>query len=266
MTETRSAVLWWASGGATSRKRGSAYYSDGSRPGIEHRSLRLLGAGQQAHDGALWCSNRKSGRRGVASTTAGPNRARTSEVRVACEPIPVDVLHRLLVLDRETGFLTWRPRSAEMFPSPHAAARWNGAWAGKRAFNVPHSKGYLKGTLFGRSHRSHRVVWALVHGSWPKADVDHINGVKTDNRPQNLRLVTAAENAKNRRLRPHNTSGVNGVRRDPKSGGWLAYIGLGGVTVHLGSFDTLGAAAAARRSADIKYGFHENHGKPIDCR
>jgi len=44
--------------------------------------------------------------------------------------------------------------------------------------------------------KAHRIAWVLHYGGWPDNVIDHINGIKTDNRIENLRDVTQAENAK----------------------------------------------------------------------
>ena len=43
----------------------------------------------------------------------------------------------------------------------------------------------------------HCMAWALVYGRFPR-QIDHLNGIKTDNRLANLREVTTSENDQNR--------------------------------------------------------------------
>jgi hypothetical protein len=63
------------------------------------------------------------------------------------------------------------------------------------------SKGYVSIVFNCRQHKAHRMAWALHYGEHPKLEVDHINRVKTDNRIDNLRLVSRTENNKNRKFK-----------------------------------------------------------------
>lgn len=172
---------------------------------------------------------------------------------------------QLLKYDPETGKLFWLPRPAEMFATGHqnsaaSAARWNGRYAGKEAFTAKLVGGYSIGRMFDRPFSAHRVCWMLTHREWPKGQIDHINGVRDDNRLLNLRIVTHSGNARNQKRRSDNTSGVTGVSRYPNDE-WQAVIKHNGKIVWLGHFPNFNDAVAARKVAEKKYGYHENHGR-----
>lgn len=120
--------------------------------------------------------------------------------------------------------------------------------------------GYRRVRVGGRQYQVHRVIWLLVYGKWPKNQIDHISHVRDDNRISNLREATNQENHRNTPIRADNTSGIIGVYWVDKSNKWGARICVDGKNVHLGSFDNISDASCARKSAEIKYGFHVNHG------
>lgn len=109
----------------------------------------------------------------------------------------------------------------------------------------------------------HRVVYALVHGSWPEQFIDHENGDTLDNRIENLRDVSNRENTLNRKLHKSNTSGTSGVNWNNTVNKWAASIKVNYKNIHLGVFTYIEDAIAARKDAEIKHGFHVNHGKPL---
>lgn len=135
-----------------------------------------------------------------------------------------------------------------------------GAAAGARS-GSPDGKGYLTVLVDGRRYKAHRVVWLMHFGSFPRGDVDHINGVRSDNRIENLRTVDHVENMRNQKLRSTNTSGVTGVTWNKKQKKWRAKITVNYRTISLGAFDALADAEKARLAAEDLYGFHENHGR-----
>jgi hypothetical protein len=106
-------------------------------------------------------------------------------------------------------------------------------------FLVP-PKNYRRVLVDGRQWLEHRLAWLYMNGSWPCGQIDHINGVKTDNRIANLRDVTAATNMENmRRPMSHNkSSGILGVTWAKNEKKWKAQISVGGTTRHLGYSDT----------------------------
>lgn len=182
--------------------------------------------------------------------------------------ISIDHLRVLIHLDADTGVLTWKRRDESYFNgsggryTPERAARaWNTRYAGKPALCAPHRMGYLTGKLLYRDFLAHRVVWALHHGKWPEHTIDHINGIKTDNRPDNLRDVEHAVNMRNQKARSTNTTGSVGVFHRKQHGKYDASMTVSGKKVHIGTFDNMDDAVAARANAGTEAGFHENHGR-----
>lgn len=91
-----------------------------------------------------------------------------------------------------------------------------------------------------RQYFEHRLAWFYVHGVFPTKDIDHINGDHSDNRIENLRLATHAENMQNHRsARSDSTAGLAGVsRRKRQKNPWYAQIRLNGKKMYLGAFAT----------------------------
>jgi hypothetical protein len=80
---------------------------------------------------------------------------------------------------------------------------------------------------------AHRIVWALHHGSWPTMQIDHINRIRNDNRIENLRDVTPAENSRNsarNRVCPYVGPHYHGR--------FQAQVKIGDENIHIGIFDT----------------------------
>ena len=130
--------------------------------------------------------------------------------------------------------------------------------AGSEAGGKNISDGYHRIYVDGYLYRTHRLAWLYVYGEWPDDQIDHINQNKADNRICNLRAVTRSENQKNYPKKKNNKSGVTGVYR--RYNRWVAQIGVNGTKIHLGCFHDIADAAEARKMAEIKYGFHKNHG------
>lgn len=172
----------------------------------------------------------------------------------------ISTLKSLLSYDDKTGALTWAVRDDAQFKSPKKRESWNSRYAGKVAGAVQ-SDGYLHLKVLGITHRSHRIAWAIFYGEWPSDQIDHINGDKTDNRILNLRNVTHAQNGRNQKLRSTNTTGAHGIYWDKTKRKWRAQINRDGKTTHVGLFDCLDTATAARKKAEADLGYHENHGR-----
>lgn len=103
---------------------------------------------------------------------------------------------------------------------------------------------------------AHRVAWLLHYGEWPAGVVDHIDGDPSNNKIENLRIVTQQQNVWNSKKRYNNTSGTTGVLWRKKERKWYASLRVSGQTISLGFFDNKEAAIAAREGKEI-----EIHGK-----
>lgn len=114
---------------------------------------------------------------------------------------------------------------------------------GKRYEWLDKRSGYVRTKFQGRIVLAHRVAYYVMTGNWPASHIDHINGNRSDNRWQNLRLATRAQN--NRHRRCYSKSGFKGVEKDKDSSRWRARIKIDGRSQHLGSFASAELAARA---------------------
>lgn len=95
----------------------------------------------------------------------------------------------------------------------------------------------------------HRLAWALHYGAWPKNEIDHINGVKSDNRLSNLREANRSENQRNVGKKASSSSQLKGASFHKKHRLWRARIRHDGASLHLGWFNSEEAAHAAYAKA-----------------
>lgn len=176
------------------------------------------------------------------------------------------MLRRLIDYDPATGEMRWKERPVWMFAArPKHRARvvnsWNKKYSGKPCFSSKDFDGYLFGSLFWTNYKAHRVAYAWFHGNWPKGHIDHINGIRSDNRINNLRDVSRSQNQMNMGAPSDNTSGVVGVCWNRRKSLWVSSITAYRRTYHLGYYERFEDAVAARKAAEIKHGFHPNHGR-----
>ncbi|TNE58629.1 MAG: hypothetical protein EP341_03165 [Sphingomonadales bacterium] len=171
------------------------------------------------------------------------------------------LLRKLLRYDPETGKLFWRERPRDIFTSDWYFRSWNTRFSGQEAFTAIDRDGYNVGKLLQRQMKAHRIIWCICYGEWPEDQIDHENGNRLDNRIENLREVSCAENLKNRKMPSTNKSGIMGVSWSNTKGKWRAEIGVDGKHVTIGLFDTAKAASKARKAAEAAHNFHPNHGR-----
>ena len=184
--------------------------------------------------------------------------------------LPIERIQELLLYDPESGKLFWKPRKPEDFnacgtrgerdAADWACDAWNGRFAGKEAFTANHD-GYKAGAVGKKNYRAHRVAWAIYCGEWPKYSIDHINGVRDDNRIVNLRDAPPTVNGRNIGKKKNNTSGHNGIYWCKLTNKWCASIKVNYKCRNLGRFENINDAIAARDLFIEANGFTADHGK-----
>ncbi len=114
--------------------------------------------------------------------------------------------------------------------------------------------GYLLIGIDRNSYAAHRLAWLYIHGKWPAGMLDHRNGVRLDNRIDNLRDASYEVNAQNLQHAKRNSdSGVLGVGFDRVNRKWRAKITIHKRTVCLGRYPSMEAASSAYIAAKRKY-------------
>jgi hypothetical protein len=164
----------------------------------------------------------------------------------------IDLLRTLVRY--EDGTLYWLSRTPDHFKRPGYAEAWNRMYADRAVgLSVKKRGGHttFKVNLPDEHHEVfvHRAVWALVHGSWPKHQIDHIDRDPSNNCAENLRDVSGSVNQTNKRV----TGAVPyfGVRFRPRTGNYEARVKKDGKQHYVGTFPTAILAAKARDRAAV---------------
>lgn len=117
-------------------------------------------------------------------------------------------------------------------------------------------KGYVRTCINYKTYKVHRLIFMMFYGYMPTG-LDHINGIKTDNRIENLREATLSENQWNKTKTKRNTSGFKGITLE--DGRWRVRIGLNRKNINIGVFDDIELAELVAIEARNKY--HGNFAK-----
>lgn len=147
--------------------------------------------------------------------------------------ISMDLLKDRLAYDEQTGIFTWKRSAGRIKAGGRAGC------AGPFGYRVI---GFGK-MLF----REHRLAWYFFYGEVPPHDIDHINGIRDDNRIANLRIATDAENNQNKAKTKITVSSSKyiGVSKCSRSNKWVASIKVGKKSYFIGAFDSEENAYAA---------------------
>lgn len=169
------------------------------------------------------------------------------------KPIPTqDQVRELFFYDAQTGHLIRKKCSY----NPKCE---NEHLIGKVCSCLSH--GYLVVSIRKKLYPVHRIIWLYVKGTWPKHDIDHINGNRSDNRIENLRHATREQNQQKRTVRNrNNTSGHPGVYWDTSKNKWCVEIKVRRKKICLGNYSSKEEAIRARIEGKIKHHTFE----PID--
>lgn len=116
--------------------------------------------------------------------------------------------------------------------------RWK--YKGLKQTGTSMKSGHLHCGVNGTTYLVHRLIWLYMTGSWPKEDIDHIDGNPSNNKWKNLRAGSHSDNLENlKRAKSINKStGLLGASSNGQNGKFTAGIQVKGKRIHLGTFDT----------------------------
>lgn len=162
--------------------------------------------------------------------------------------ITQELAREYLRYEPETGHLYWIKKSSDK------------TVVGKRAGWQRSKNGYRQVGLMGQIIYEHRLIWMMVNGKLPDSQVDHVNGVKDDNRYENLRHADSSQNVANIGAKRDNTSGAKNVHWCNRTSKWIAKVKLYGKTHYGGAFDqyedAVRASAVARQKVHGEFANH----------
>lgn len=171
-----------------------------------------------------------------------------------------EYLNELLRYEHRTGKLYWRERTPKLFKEGKRTAEWTAKWWNNRFANKEAGaltpKGFVHLKIEGNFFPANRLIWKMFNGTEPDV-VKHKNGVRHDNKLENLLPTTFLDRQSQLAKYSNNKSGFKGVSWHKHSCKWHARIKVKGKIIDLGLFTELDDAIGARRVANKKYGFSE---------
>lgn len=156
-------------------------------------------------------------------------------------------LRELLDYDPITGCFWWREQEATNSSANGPRNRWAEQEAGATTV-----QGYRIVSVDNERFRACRLAWLYMTGEWPTNDIDHRNGNQADDRWENLRSATKAQNMQNAKMRADNKSGARGVSWNKRKQKWHVRVNADGMMYHCGYFDDFDKAVAVRDAKAIQ--------------
>jgi hypothetical protein len=133
---------------------------------------------------------------------------------------------------------------------------------GNLIWKIKNTKGKVAGSLKptgykvievdGKNIMAHRLVWIMHNGNF-EGYIDHIDGNRSNNCIENLRIVDRAKNQWNRKISQNNPLGVKGIRLRKDNNKFEARLTVNGKRIVLGSFKDLELAQLVVMEARSKY-------------
>lgn len=146
-------------------------------------------------------------------------------------------LKSILNYNSETGEFSWLPTKMK--------------WKRSNRVGSKKASSYMQVGIGDKVYYQHRLAWLYMTGEMPDSEIDHINGIRDDNRWCNLRLATSSQNGMNTALSSVNTSGIKGVSWDRRNKKWCATIKINRRTIWLGRHSSIESAKKAIEIARV---------------
>ena len=114
--------------------------------------------------------------------------------------------------------------------------------------NIPlqaiNSGGYVTVKVFNSCYVAHRLAFLYMTGEFPAGEVDHINGIRSDNRWCNLRIASKSDNRCNIKAHSNNKLGIKGIHFNKLERKYKTQVRKQGYKTITGTFETLEEAIA----------------------
>ena len=147
------------------------------------------------------------------------------------------------LFDYQDGQLIWKVKKAQCVKIGTAAG-----WANRDV----HGQQYINVEIDNKSYKVHRLVFMYHHGYFPSR-IDHIDGNRFNNKIENLREVTASQNAQNSKFRKNNTSGYKNVFFEKRNQKWRVLLQVDGVSRSFGYYKDVELAGLVAAEARDKF-------------